>query len=103
MILSVVDYKLPVTITHRVGNLQFWLWTVGGVGMAFSMGFAWRDGMLRRTLYPGVELYLPYMNAATLFGLLLALGYLVFLANPIRTYGLRTLIGLFVPSVAKTT
>lgn len=89
--------------SNRLSNLHFWLWTIGGVGMAFSMGLAWRDGMLRRTLYPGVELYLPYMDAATFFGILLALGYLAFLANLIRTYGLRTLIGLFIPSVAKTT
>jgi hypothetical protein len=34
--------------------------------------------------------------------MLLALGYLAFLANLIRTYGLRTLIGLFIPSVART-
>lgn len=87
--------------SNRLSNLHFWLWTVGGVGMAFSMGLAWRDGMLRRTLYPGVEIYLPYMNAATFFGILLALGYLAFLANLIRTYGLRTLVGLFIPSMAK--
>jgi len=87
--------------SYRLSNLHFWLWTVGGVGMAFSMGFAWRDGMLRRTLYPGVELYLPYMNVATIFGIILALGYLSFLANLIKTYGLRTLIGLFIPAITK--
>ena len=87
--------------SNRLSNLHFWLWAIGGVGMAFSMGLAWRDGMLRRTLYPGVELYLPYMNAAMFFGIVLALGFLAFLANLIRTYGLRTLIGLFIPSVAK--
>jgi cytochrome c oxidase subunit 1 len=88
--------------SNRLSNLHFWLWTIGGVGMAFSMGLAWRDGMLRRTLYPGVELYLPYMDAAMFFGIVLALGFLAFLANLIRTYGLRTLIGLFIPSIAKT-
>jgi cytochrome c oxidase subunit 1 len=88
--------------SDRLSNAHFWLWTIGAIGMSFSMGLAWRDGMLRRTLYPGVELYLPYMNAAMFFGMLLALGYLAFLANLIRTYGLRTLIGLFIPSVART-
>jgi len=87
--------------SERLSNLHFWLWTIGGVGMAFSMGFAWRDGMLRRTLYPGVDMYLPYMNGAMFFGLLLAFGFIAFLANLIRTYGLRTLIGLFIPSIAK--
>ena len=87
--------------SERLSNLHLWLWTIGGVGMAFSMGFAWRDGMLRRTLYPGVEMYLPYMNAATFFGIILGLAYLAFLVNLIKTYGLRTLIGLFIPFVAK--
>jgi cytochrome c oxidase subunit 1 len=87
--------------SERLGNLHFWLWTIGGVGMAFSMGLAWRDGMLRRTLYPGVTMYLPYMNGALFFGIVLALGFLAFLANLIHTYGLRTLIGLFIPGVAK--
>jgi len=87
--------------SERLSNLHFWLWTIGGVGMAFSMGFAWRDGMLRRTLYPGIDMYLPYMNGALFFGVLLAVGFLAFLANLVRTYGLRTLIGLFIPSVAK--
>ncbi len=87
--------------SERLSNLHFWLWMIGGVGMAFSMGFAWRDGMLRRTLYPGVTMYLPYMNGALFFGIILALGFLAFLANLVHTYGLRTLIGLFIPSVAK--
>jgi len=86
--------------SERLSNLHFWLWTIGGVGMAFSMGLAWRDGMLRRTLYPGVDMYLPYMNAATFFGIVLALGFLAFLANLIKTYGLRTLVGLFIPMPA---
>jgi cytochrome c oxidase subunit 1 len=86
--------------SDRLSKAHFWLWTIGAVGMSFSMGLAWRDGMLRRTLYPGVDLYLPYMNAATVFGILLALGYLAFLVNLIRTCGIRTLIGLFIPSVA---
>lgn len=88
--------------SDKLSNLHLWLWTIGGVGMAFSMGFAWRDGMLRRTLYPGVDMYLPYMNGATIFGIVLALGYITFLLNLIKTYGLRTLIGLFIPSIAKT-
>lgn len=87
--------------SNRLSNLHFWLWMIAAIGMSFSMGLAWRDGMLRRTLYPGVDIYLPYMNAATFFGLLLAISYLAFLANLIRTYGLRTLFGLFIPSLAK--
>jgi cytochrome c oxidase subunit 1 len=83
--------------SEKLGNLHFWLWTIGGVGMAFSMGLAWRDGMLRRMLYPGVTMYLPYMNGALFFGIVLALGFLAFLANLVHTYGLRTLVALFIP------
>jgi len=36
------------------------------------------------------------MTAATFFGVLLAPGFLSFLANLIRTYGLRTLVGLLI-------
>jgi heme/copper-type cytochrome/quinol oxidase subunit 1 len=106
-ILFAVIYALLPMLTgtglksERLSKLHLWLWTIGGVGMAFSMGFAWRDGMLRRTLYPGLEMYLPYMNAATFFGVVLALGFIAFLLNLIRTYGLRTLVGLFIPAVAK--
>jgi hypothetical protein len=45
------------------------------------MGLAWRDGMLRRTLYLGMTMYLPYMNGALFFGIVLAPGFLAFLAN----------------------
>lgn len=45
-------------------------------------------------------MYVPNTNGAAFFGIILALGYLAFLANPIRTFGLRTIIGLFIPSVA---
>lgn len=83
--------------SERLSNLHCWLWLIGGVGMAFSMGLAWRQGMLRRTLYPGTDMYLPYMAPALIFGVLLALGFLAFLVNLIKTYGLRTLIGLFIP------
>jgi len=47
------------------------------------------------------ELYLPYMNVATFFGIMLALCFLAFLANLIQTYGPRTVIGLFIPSISK--
>ncbi len=83
--------------SETLGNLHFWLWTIGGIGMSFSMGLAWSDGMLRRTLY-FTDAYLPYMASAAFFGALLALGFLAFLLNVIRTFGLRTIIGLFMPA-----
>ncbi|MEO0158278.1 MAG: cbb3-type cytochrome c oxidase subunit I [candidate division WOR-3 bacterium] len=86
---------------EKLSNLHFWLWMIGGVGMAFSMGLAWREGMLRRTLYPDTNMYLPYMAPASFFGILLALGLVAFVANLIQTYGLRTLVGLFKPARIK--
>lgn len=83
--------------SERLSNMHFWLWTIGGVGMAFSMGLAWRDGMLRRTLYPHTNMYLPYMASAMFFGILLALGFLTFLANIIMTFGLKNIVSLFIP------
>lgn len=58
-------------------------------------------GIVRRTLYSNTNIYIPYMAGAMFFGTLLALGFLAFLINLIRTYGLRTLIKLFIPQ-AKT-
>ncbi len=78
-------------------SAHFWLWTVGGIGMAYSMGLAWSDGMLRRTIYYTGE-YLKYMVPAWFFGLLMGLGFLAFLVNVIRTFGLRTIVGLFMPA-----
>jgi cytochrome c oxidase subunit 1 len=107
-ILFAVIYALLPILTgtglksEKLGNMHFWLWMIGSVGMAFSMGLAWRDGMLRRTLYPGVTLYLPYMDAATIFGAIIAIAYVTFLANLIKTYGIRTLLGLFIPTLSKT-
>ncbi len=83
-----------VELDEKLGNLHFWLWMIGGIGMALSMGLAWREGMLRRTLYY-TDAYLPYMGAATFFGILLALGFLAFLLNVIKTFGLKNVIGLF--------
>jgi heme/copper-type cytochrome/quinol oxidase subunit 1 len=88
--------------SERLSDLHLWLRTIGGVGIVFSMGLAGRDGMLRSALYSGVELYLIYMNGALFFCLLLAVALVAFLLNIIQTYGLRTVIGLFNPFIAKT-
>jgi len=76
--------------------MHFWLWMIGGIGMSLSMGLAWREGMLRRTLY-FTDRFLPFMIPAWIFGAILGLGFLAFLLNVIKTFGLRNLIGLFLP------
>lgn len=103
IIFAVVYALLPMLTgtglkSERLSNIHFWLWMIGGIGMAFSMGLAWTPGMLRRTLYPD-SIFLPYMAPAMFFGILLGLGFLAFLVNLIRTYGLRTLVGLFIPQL----
>jgi cytochrome c oxidase subunit 1 len=102
VIFAVIYALLPMLTgtelkSQKLSNLHFWLWMIGGVGMAFSMGLAWTPGMLRRTLYPDTTIYLPYMSSAMFFGILLAIGFLAFIINLVHTYGLRTLVGLFIP------
>ncbi len=100
-ILFAVVYTLLPMLTgtglksDRLSNAHFWLWTIGGVGMAWSMGLAWAVGMLRRTLYPNTEMYVPYQASAMIFGIILASGFLAFIVNLVRTFGLKTLVGLF--------
>ena len=85
-----------------LSELHFYGWVIGGIGMSFSMGLAWSVGMLRRTLYPGVTIYFPYMAAAMLFAHFLAIGFAAFLLNLIETYGVETLVGLFIPLKTKS-
>jgi hypothetical protein len=37
------------------------------------------------------------MYIGTVFAIIMALGYLMFVINVIKTYGLKTLVGLFIP------
>ena len=65
--------------------------------MGLSMGLAGVGGMLRRMLYiNGLGPFQPYMNAALIGAIVLALGYAVFLANILRTVGLKVILGIFV-------
>jgi len=107
-IIFAVIYALLPMLTGKelkselLSNLHFICWTIGGIGMSFSMGLAWTAGMLRRTYYPGVNIFLPYMASAMLFAHILAIGFIAFILNLVETYGLRTLIGLFIPLKQKT-
>ncbi len=51
----------------------------------------------RRTLY-FTDAYLPYMASAAFFGALLTLGFLAFMLNVIQTFGIKTIVGLFMPA-----
>ncbi len=105
-ILFAVVYALLPMLTGtglkstRLSNAHFWLWTIGGVGMAFSMGLSWTQGALRRMLYPNTDLYIPYQASAMVFGIILAAGFAAFVVNLVQTYGLKTLLGMFRPEAA---
>jgi cytochrome c oxidase subunit 1 len=102
LIFAVIYTLLPMLtgkglISERLSNLHFWLWMIGSVGMSIAVGLAGTAGMLRRDLYFGTSMYLPYMYIGTVFAIIMALGYLMFVINVIKTYGLKTLVGLFIP------
>ncbi len=106
IIFAVVYALLPMLTgtglkSVRLGNAHFWLWTIGGVGMAFSMGLSWAVGALRRMLYPKTDMYIPYQASAMIFGIVLAAGFASFVVNLVRTYGLKTLVGMFGPEPPK--
>jgi cytochrome c oxidase subunit 1 len=77
-------------------NIHFWFWMVGSVVMAYAMGMAGSQGMLRRTFYEGAR-YQPYTFVAIIGGSLVAIGFLAFLVNLIGTLGLVNVLSLFVP------
>lgn len=105
VIFAVVYTLLPMLTgtglkSSRLSNAHFWLWMIGGIGMSWSMGLSWAVGALRRTLYPGTDAYVPYQAAAMFFGIVLAAGFAAFVVNLVRTYGLKTLVGMFAPEPA---
>ncbi len=86
-----VDFKNKLLV-----NLHLVLWMVGSVGMAYTMGIAGSNGMLRRTIYENGE-FSVYTGVAFLFGVVLALGFLIFLYNLVKTLGLGNVLSLFLP------
>jgi cytochrome c oxidase subunit 1 len=77
-------------------NVHFWFWIVGSVIMAYSMGMAGAQGMLRRTIYEG-GVFEGYTLVAVIGGVLASIGFLAFLANLLVTLGLGNVLSLFVP------
>jgi len=80
----------------RLVDVHLWLWIVGCVIMTYAMGMAGARGMLRRTLYEST-VYQPNVLVALVGGVIIALGFLVFLFNLIATLGLGNVLSLFVP------
>jgi len=77
-------------------NFHFWAWLVGSLGMAYAMGFAGTEGMLRRTLYYDGS-YQPYMIIALISATLMAIAFVSFLVNIIGKLGFVNTLKVFAP------
>jgi len=103
MTLYAAVYTLFPMLTNNVRlksigltNFHFWAHLVGSVGMSVAMGFAGMNGMLRRTVYPGIDTFQPEMIAAAVFGTLIVAAYLSLMYNIISSIGIRGLVEIFV-------
>ncbi|HET7091062.1 MAG TPA: cbb3-type cytochrome c oxidase subunit I [Anaerolineae bacterium] len=102
MLLFAVIYALVPLLTNlqirsqRLVNYHFWGWMVGAVLMAYAMGMAGSQGMLRRTLYTTAQ-YQPYMVVALIGGLLMSAAFVLFLVNLIGTLGWSNVLSLVLP------
>ena len=97
--LFAVIYALAPIITgkeldSKLANIHLVLFFAGALIMGLAMGLAGVEGMLRRTLYFNGE-YSAYMITALFGGVLMAAGYLAFIYNVVKTYGLKAVLGVF--------
>jgi cytochrome c oxidase subunit 1 len=89
-------------LNEKLADVQLVLWTVGALVMGLGMGLAGVAGMLRRMLYlNGLGVFQPYMDAALVGGITIAIAYAVFLINILRTVGLKGILAVFFPPRAK--
>ena len=102
MLIFAVIYALLPMLTglevrsQRLASWHFWAWMGGAVVMAYAMGLAGIQGMLRRTIYTN-GLYRPHMAVALVGGVLLMVGLVAFVANLVVTLGVRNVVELFLP------
>jgi cytochrome c oxidase subunit 1 len=99
MTLFAVIYALAPIITgkeldSKLANIHLILFFAGSIIMGLAMGMAGTEGMLRRTLYSNGEFF-SYMFIAIIGGLMIAAGYLTFIYNMLKTYGLKAIISVF--------
>ena len=101
MLFAVIYTLVPMLTTlefkyKKLVDWHLWLWLIGSVSMAYAMGMAGSQGMLRRTLYTGGE-FTPYTLVAIIGGSILSIGFVLFLVNLISTLGLKNVLSLFIP------
>jgi cytochrome c oxidase subunit 1 len=102
LIFAVIYALLPILTkleirSQRLVDVHFWTWIVGSVAMAYVMGMAGVQGMLRRTIYPLPNPYEPHLAVALAGALLMSVGFLAFLVNIIGTLGWANVLSLVVP------
>jgi cytochrome c oxidase subunit 1 len=101
MLFSVLYALVPMLTklefkSKKLVDLHFWLWIVGSVVMAYAMGMAGSQGMLRRTFYEGGQFQANSL-AALIGGTLVTVGFLAFLFNLVNTIGIQNALSLFRP------
>ncbi|MEW6569467.1 MAG: cbb3-type cytochrome c oxidase subunit I [Chloroflexota bacterium] len=102
MLLFAVIYALLPLLTKldirstRLADVHFWTWLVGAMMMNYATGLAGAQGMLRRTLYDP-PIFTSNMAWALAGSLLMAVGFIAFLANLLITLGWGNLVSLVVP------
>ena len=83
--------------SSKLSNAHYWLHLIGGIGMGAFMGMAGLDGMLRRHLYVHGE-FNPEMIWAAITGGMILLAWVLFLLNVVMSFGIKGLIGIFLPA-----
>lgn len=101
MLFSVIYTLVPLLTKlefkhKKLVDWHLWLWLVGSVSMAYAMGMAGSNGMLRRTLYPGGE-FSANTLVAIIGGTLASIGFVIFLVNLISTIGVKNVLSLVIP------
>ena len=101
MLFSVIYTLVPLLTKlefkhKKLVDWHLWLWLTGSVSMAYAMGMAGSDGMLRRTLYTGGE-FTANTLAAFIGGTIASIGFVLFLVNLVSTIGFKNVLALVKP------
>jgi len=102
MLIFAVIYALVPILTkiempnNKLVTVHLWTWLTGSLGMSYAMGVAGTEGMLRRTLYY-TDIYKPHMMIALIASLLMAVGFVIFLVNILKSLGFVNTIKIFKP------
>lgn len=101
MLFSVIYTLVPMLtgleFKHKkLVDWHLWLWLIGNVSMAYAMGMAGSNGMVRRTLYTGGE-FTTNTLVAIIGGSIAAIGFLIFLVNLVSTIGFKNVLALVIP------